>query len=162
MDLDNLDRLINDACSVSSNSSSSPAVRRSPRRTSVCASSPSSLDLSSASSVISAPNLHNMNSTSTKHSRGKLYTYNYRSCVTLLTKALVLGCAIKFIKPDFSLQQSHSHNQSRFLRGNNLLLSDSPFRPRFIEQAYYGQDEEVTASAGSSRDGDDDAVSALP
>jgi hypothetical protein len=49
----------------------------------------------------------------------------------------LLGAFAKFIKPDICLTQSHSHGQSRFLRGNNVLLNDSPFRPRFIDEIYH-------------------------
>jgi hypothetical protein len=127
MDLDALDRLINDACTPSPLQAIRRTSRiRQPSSESVCTITPNAMT--------SAPPVGIKKHTTCSSP--------YRSILYLLLRATLLGIAVKIMKPDFCLPQSHSHGQSRFLRGNNVLLSESPFRPRFIEDIY-GSDNEA-------------------
>mmetsp|Transcript_29247 Transcript_29247/g.48326 ORF Transcript_29247/g.48326 Transcript_29247/m.48326 type:complete len:174 (+) Transcript_29247:86-607(+) len=138
MDLDALDRMISDAATTSSPRAT---IRRSSQRPPVI----SKLALDCHMNTVSPSS---SSSSFSQHSnvrkQGWSYKARYRSALlALFTKAFLIGAAIKLVvKPDFSLSQSHSHDQSRFLRGNNVLLNDSPFRPRFINEIYYGGEDE--------------------
>ena len=68
---------------------------------------------------------------------------HYHSIVMLFLKMMMMMAIIKLIKPDFGVKTSHAHGQGRFLRANNVLLNDSPFRPRFIEEVYHRVDNDV-------------------
>mmetsp|Transcript_5070 Transcript_5070/g.7355 ORF Transcript_5070/g.7355 Transcript_5070/m.7355 type:complete len:130 (+) Transcript_5070:55-444(+) len=61
----------------------------------------------------------------------------------LMMNAFILLGMMKFIKPDFSLRQTHLHDQSRFLRGNNILMDSSPFTPRFVQDTYHPFNEDL-------------------
>jgi hypothetical protein len=134
MDLDALDRLINDACSPSPQRT----IRRATKR----------FNHNSSSSSLSCPSLTNSGVvTNTTHALvvapcGKNHTTcnSCRSFLVLLFKSFLVGMVIKLVKPDFCISQSHAHGQSRFLRGNNVLLNDSPFRPRFLDSIYHSDD----------------------
>ncbi|KAI2505822.1 hypothetical protein MHU86_8598 [Fragilaria crotonensis] len=146
MDLDALDRLINDACSSSPQST----MRRTTRRRSLSPSSKRKLTYMNTSSKslpclpadVVPPLPPPLVASGKKSSSCDLF----RSSLEVFLKIILLGAMVKFIKPDFCLTQSHSHGQSRFLRGNNVLLNDSAFRPRFIDEIYHkgndGSDEE--------------------
>jgi hypothetical protein len=163
-DLDALDRLINDTAT----STASPIIRRSPRR-SPKGFSKLALDCNAITPPSSSPPTSSayplINNAKISTTRNNYKCHFWSTLLALLTKAVLVGAAIKLvIKPDFCLTQSHSHDQSRFLRGNNILLNDSPFRPRFVNKIYGGDedaedeesaillDEEVTDStkAGDS------------
>ena len=147
MDLDTLDRLINEAC-LQPSSSPKSTVRRSIRRRSLSPSSRrSSLNLNLSASSQSSPSGKNVMTFSCpplvvgerKHSSCE----HSHSIVMLFLKMMMMMAIIKLIKPDFGVKTSHAHGQGRFLRANNVLLNDSPFRPRFIEEVYHRVDNDV-------------------
>lgn len=55
----------------------------------------------------------------------------------MFMKIAFMVLLIKIMKPDFSLHQSHDHDQSRFLRGNNILMDTAVFTPRFVKEVYH-------------------------